>query len=160
MKLLRTALIVALAVASAACGIDMFKKSSTSPTEPSNTRRHAVVSGHVDRPDAPRPPRRAAAACNGRSRRRLAVRRAEIFLRRARRGQAGGNDDGDAQRDVDSVGGNRNGHQGAATCPFSMTGTGTFQGTSNIVLNYAGTSVQRAVQRIRNDQAIVTSLFR
>jgi hypothetical protein len=30
--------------------------------------------------------------------------------------------------------------KGTATCPFSMTGTGTFQGTSNILLNYAGTS--------------------
>jgi hypothetical protein len=26
------------------------------------------------------------------------------------------------------------------SCPFSMTGTGTFQGTSNIALDYAGTS--------------------
>ena len=30
--------------------------------------------------------------------------------------------------------------KGATTCPFNMTGTGTFQGTSNIVLNYAGTT--------------------
>ena len=30
--------------------------------------------------------------------------------------------------------------KGETTCPFSMTGTGTFQGTSNIVVNYAGTS--------------------
>ena len=30
--------------------------------------------------------------------------------------------------------------KGSETCPFSMTGTGTFQGTSNIVVNYAGTS--------------------
>jgi hypothetical protein len=30
--------------------------------------------------------------------------------------------------------------QGSATCPFNLTGTGTFQGTSNIVVNYAGTS--------------------
>jgi hypothetical protein len=32
-----------------------------------------------------------------------------------------------------------NATQGETTCPFTMTGTGTFQGTSNIVLNYAGT---------------------
>ena len=30
--------------------------------------------------------------------------------------------------------------KGATTCPFSMTGTGTFQGTSNILVNYAGTT--------------------
>jgi hypothetical protein len=30
--------------------------------------------------------------------------------------------------------------KGATTCPFNMTGTGTFQGTSNIVVNYAGTT--------------------
>ena len=30
--------------------------------------------------------------------------------------------------------------QGATSCPFSLTGTGTFQGTSNILVTYAGTS--------------------
>jgi hypothetical protein len=30
--------------------------------------------------------------------------------------------------------------KGTTTCPFSMTGTGTFQGTSNIAVNYAGTT--------------------
>jgi hypothetical protein len=30
--------------------------------------------------------------------------------------------------------------QGATTCPFNLTGTGTFQGTSNIAVNYAGTT--------------------
>jgi hypothetical protein len=29
--------------------------------------------------------------------------------------------------------------QGTTSCPFSLTGTGTFQGTSNIVVTYAGT---------------------
>lgn len=28
----------------------------------------------------------------------------------------------------------------ATSCPFNMTGTGTFQGTSNILVNYAGTT--------------------
>ena len=30
--------------------------------------------------------------------------------------------------------------QGSTSCPFSLTGTGAFQGTSNIVVNYAGTA--------------------
>ncbi len=30
--------------------------------------------------------------------------------------------------------------QGTIACPFTMTGTGTFQGTSNILVNYAGTT--------------------
>ena len=30
--------------------------------------------------------------------------------------------------------------QGSMTCPFNLTGTGTFQGTSNIQVNYAGTT--------------------
>ena len=30
--------------------------------------------------------------------------------------------------------------KGATSCPFNMTGTGTFQGTSNILVNYAGTT--------------------
>jgi hypothetical protein len=29
--------------------------------------------------------------------------------------------------------------QGTSTCPFSLAGTGTFQGTSNILVSYAGT---------------------
>lgn len=29
--------------------------------------------------------------------------------------------------------------QGSTTCPFTLTGTGTFQGTSNILVTYAGT---------------------
>jgi hypothetical protein len=29
--------------------------------------------------------------------------------------------------------------QGTTSCPFSVTGTGTFQGTSNILVTYAGT---------------------
>jgi hypothetical protein len=30
--------------------------------------------------------------------------------------------------------------QGSTSCPFTLNGTGTFQGTSNIVVNYAGTT--------------------
>ena len=30
--------------------------------------------------------------------------------------------------------------QGSTSCPFNLTGTGTFQGTSAIVVNFAGTS--------------------
>lgn len=30
--------------------------------------------------------------------------------------------------------------QGAMTCPFTMNGTGTFQGTSTILVSYAGTT--------------------
>jgi hypothetical protein len=30
--------------------------------------------------------------------------------------------------------------QGTTSCPFSVTGTGTFQGTSNILVTYAGTA--------------------
>jgi hypothetical protein len=30
--------------------------------------------------------------------------------------------------------------QGSTSCPFNLTGAGTFQGTSNILLNYAGTT--------------------
>ena len=30
--------------------------------------------------------------------------------------------------------------QGSTVCPFNLTGTGTFQGTSNILVNYAGTT--------------------
>ena len=30
--------------------------------------------------------------------------------------------------------------QGTTSCPFTLTGTGTFQGTSNILVTYSGTS--------------------
>ena len=33
-----------------------------------------------------------------------------------------------------------NATQGGTSCAFSLTGTGTFQGTSNIVVNYSGTA--------------------
>jgi hypothetical protein len=35
--------------------------------------------------------------------------------------------------------------QGTSSCVFTLTGTGTFQGTSNILVNYAGTACGIAV---------------
>jgi len=38
-----------------------------------------------------------------------------------------------------------NATQGTTTCPFTLAGTGTFQGTSNILVNYTGTVCGAAV---------------
>jgi hypothetical protein len=45
------------------------------------------------------------------------------------------------------------------TCPFNLTGAGTFQGTSNIVVTYSGTSCNGAGQRDGNHQALTGFRF-
>jgi hypothetical protein len=139
MTLLRTALIVALAVSSTAC-IDMFKNIFNSPTEPTETGEIRSYLGTWIGPTiAP-----AAQSCGSLTWKITA--------------QTGGQVSGDfaatCADDVKLAGTMTATHgetsipwaatgtatKGAATCPFSMTGTGTFQGTSNIAISYAGTS--------------------
>lgn len=139
MKLLRFALIVALAASSTAC-IDLFKNIFTSPTEPSKTGDIRSYLGTWAGPTiAP-----AAQSCGS--------------LLWKITSQTGGQASGDfsaACADGVTLTGTMTATHGetsipwaatgtaskaGATCPFSMTGTGTFQGTSNIVISYAGTS--------------------
>ena len=139
MKLLRFALIVALAVSSTAC-IDLFKNIFTSPTEPSKTGDIRSYLGTWAGPTvAP-----AAQSCGS--------------LLWKITSQTGGQASGDFSAtcaDGVTLTGTMTATHGESsipwaatgtatkagvTCPFSMTGTGTFQGTSNIVVNYAGTS--------------------
>jgi hypothetical protein len=139
MKLLRTALIVALAAGSTAC-FDMFKNIFDSPTKPSTdgtVRSYlGTWNGSVVSP--------AAQSCGN--------------LQWKITSQAGSQASGDfsaacadgvaltgivtATHSDTSIPWAATGTatKGGVTCPFSMTGTGTFQGTSNIVVNYAGTS--------------------
>ena len=140
MKLLKIALIVTLAVASTACGYDTLKNLFTSPTEPTSTGEVRSYLGTWAGPTvAP-----VAQSCGS--------------LQWAVTSQTGGQASGDfSAACADGVGlaGTMTATHGetsipwaatgsatkeTATCPFSMTGTGTFQGTSNIALNYAGTS--------------------
>jgi hypothetical protein len=139
MKLLRTALIIAIAVSSVAC-IDMFKNIFTSPTEPSEAGDVRSYLGTWAGPAiAP-----AAQSCGS-----------LLWKITAQAGaQASGEFSATCADDVKLAGTMTATHsetsipwaatgtatKGTSTCPFSMTGTGTFQGTSNIVVNYAGTS--------------------
>jgi hypothetical protein len=139
MTLLRPALIIALAVSATACA-DMFKKIFDSPTEPSGTSDVRSYLGTWAGPTvAP-----VAQSCGS--------------LTWKITSQTGGQASGDFTADCAdgvSLAGTMTATHGessipwaatgtatkeGATCPFSMTGTGTFQGTSNIVVNYAGTS--------------------
>ena len=139
MKLLRTALMIAVAVSSTAC-TDMFKNIFGSPTEPSKTGDVRSYIGTWTGA-AVAPP---AQSCGG-----------LLWKITSQTGsQASGEFSATCADDVKLSGTMTATHsdtsspwaatgtatKGAATCPFSMTGTGTFQGTSNIVVSYAGTS--------------------
>ena len=140
MTLLRSALVIALAIGSTAC-LNMFKdifSSPTTPTEASGTVRSYIGTwaGPAITP--------VAQSCGG--------------LQWKITSQTGSQASGDfAATCADGVklagtvtathsettipwAATGSATQGASTCPFSMTGSGTFQGTSNIVVNYAGTS--------------------
>jgi hypothetical protein len=139
MKLLRTALILVLAASSTAC-IDMFKNIFTSPSEPTKTGDIRSYLGTWIGPAAAP----AAQSCGS----------LQWKITSQTGGQASGEFSATCADDVKLAGTMTATHgetsipwaatgtatKGATTCPFSMTGTGTFQGTSNILVNYAGTS--------------------
>ena len=139
MTLVRTALVLGLAVSSTAC-IDMFKNIFSSPTEPSKTGEiRSYLGTWIGPAIAP-----AAQSCGS----------LLWKITSQTGGQASGEFSATCADDVKLTGTMTATHaetsipwaatgtatKGAATCPFSMTGTGTFQGTSNIAVNYAGTS--------------------
>ena len=140
MTLLKIALIVTLAVASTACGYETLKNLFTSPTEPGNSGDiRSYLGTWAGTTVAP-----VAQSCGS--------------LQWKVTSQTGGQASGDftaACADGVSLAGTMTAThgetsipwaatgtatKGTETCPFSMTGTGTFQGTSNILVNYAGTS--------------------
>lgn len=139
MKLLKTALMLAFAISSTAC-IDMFKNIFNSPTQPSETSEIRSYLGTWAGP-AITP---VAQSCGG--------------MQWKITSQTGGQASGDFSAtcaDGVTLSGTMTATHGetsipwaatgtatkaGVTCPFSMTGTGTFQGTSNIAVNYAGTS--------------------
>jgi hypothetical protein len=140
MKLLKIALIVTLAVASTACGIDTFKDLFTSPTEPSNSGDiRSYLGTWAGSTVAP-----VAQSCGS----------LQWKVTSQNGGQASGDFTAACADGVSLAGTMTATHgetsipwaatgtatKGTETCPFSMTGSGTFQGTSNILVNYAGTS--------------------
>ena len=140
MTLLRTALIVGLALGSSAC-IDMFKNLFDSPTSPSETNGEirSYLGTWIGPAIAP-----AAQSCAG----------LQWKITSQSGSQATGEFAATCADGVSLAGTITATHsdtaipwaatgtatKGETTCPFSMTGTGTFQGTSNIVISYAGTS--------------------
>jgi hypothetical protein len=142
MKLLRTALVIALAVGSTAC-FDMFKelfdKSPTSPTDSSDGTVRSYIGTWNGSTVTP-----AAQSCGG----------MQWKVTSQSGSQVSGEFAANCADNVKLAGTMTATHsdtsipwaatgtatKGDATCPFNMTGTGTFQGTSNIVVNYSGTS--------------------
>jgi hypothetical protein len=141
MTLLRTALIIALAVGSTAC-FDMFKNIFNSPTEP--TEENDDVRSYLGTWSGPATVAPVAQSCGG----------LQWKITSQTGNQVSGDFSATCADGVTLAGTMTATHsettipwaatgtatKGAATCPFSMTGTGTFQGTSNIVVNYSGTS--------------------
>ena len=141
MKLLRTALLVLIAVASTAC-VNMFKDLLSSPTTPTDTG--GAVRSYLGTWTGS-----ATAAPTGQSCANL-----QWKITSQTGGQASGDFAATCADGVNLAGTMTATHsdttipwaasgtasKGSTTCPFNMTGTGTFQGTSNIALNYAGTS--------------------
>jgi hypothetical protein len=140
MNLLRTALIVTLALSSTACA-DIFKNIFNSPTEPTKSGDVRSYLGTWSGPATAAP---VGQTCAG-----------LLWKITAQTGgQASGEFSATCADDVQLTGTMTATHgetsipwaatgtatKGTTTCPFSMTGTGTFQGTSNILVSYAGTS--------------------
>jgi hypothetical protein len=140
MKLLRIALILSLAVSSTACG-QLLKNILGSPTEPGNNSDVRSYLGTWTGTSTVAP---AAQSCGS----------LLWKITSQTGGQASGDFSATCADGVTLTGTMTATHgetsipwaatgtatKGSVTCPFSMTGTGTFQGTSNIALNYAGTS--------------------
>jgi hypothetical protein len=141
MKLLRSALILTCALASTACGMDMFKNIFKSPTEPSSSSDVRSYLGTWTSTATAAP---VGQTCSG-----------LLWKITAQTGgQASGDFSATCGDGVTLAGTMTATHgdtsipwaatgtatKGSAACPFSMTGTGTFQGTSNILVSYAGTS--------------------
>jgi len=140
MRLLDIALIVTLAVFSAACS-QLVKSIFSSPTEPSASGDVRSYLGTWTGVTAAAP---VAQSCGG----------LQWKITSQTGGQAGGDFSAACADEVSLVGTMTATHgetsipwaatgmatKGTATCPFSMTGIGTFQGTSNILVSYAGTS--------------------
>ena len=140
MKLLKIALILTIAVASTACG-QLLKNILGSPTEPSNPTDVRSYLGTWTGTTTAAP---AAQSCGS----------LLWKITSQTGGQASGDFSATCADGVTLAGTMTATHgetsipwaatgtatKGTATCPFSMTGTGSFQGTSNIILNYAGTS--------------------
>ena len=139
MTLLRTALMLVIAVSSTAC-IDMFKNIFNSPTKPSETTEiRSYLGTWAGAAITP-----VAQSCGG----------MQWKITSQTGGQASGEFSATCADAITLTGTMTATHgetsipwaatgtatKGGVTCPFSMTGTGTLQGTSNIVVNYAGTS--------------------
>ena len=142
MRLLNTAIIIALAVGSGACS-DMFKKLFDSPTEPSETTTSSGARSYLGTWTGPSVAP-AAQSCSG----------LQWKITSQTGSQANGDFAATCANGVALAGTVTATHsdttipwaatgtatKGDTACPFNMTGTGTFQGTSHIVVNYAATT--------------------
>ena len=141
MNVLRMALLVAATMASSAC-VNMFKDLLGSPTAPSDSG--GAIRSYLGTWNGP-----ATAVPSGQSCANL-----QWKITAQTGGQANGDFAATCADGVTLAGTMTATHsetaipwaasgtatKGSTTCPFNMTGSGTFQGTSNIALNYSGTT--------------------
>ena len=139
MMLLRTALILVLALSSTACG-EMLKNIFSSPTEPSKTTDVRSYIGTWSGPTVA-PVGQSCGSLTWKITSQTGGQASGEFTAACADGVALAGTmtatHGDTSIPWAATG---NATKGQVVCPFSMTGSGTFQGTSNIVVNYAGTS--------------------
>ena len=141
MKLLRTALLIAVAVSSTSCTKIFKDLLGGSPTTPTDT---GAVRSYLGTWNGPATAAPSAQGCAN----------LQWKITSQTGGQASGDFAATCSEGVSLAGTMTATHsdttipwaatgtatKGPTACPFNMTGTGTFQGTSNIALTYAGTT--------------------
>jgi hypothetical protein len=147
MRFLRMASIVVLAVAATGCyGLEkLFDKSPTSASDSSNSARSYL--GTWDGPTAIAP---GAQSCTGLQWKITSQTGTQITGDFTATCAGGINLVGTLVATITDTttipwAASGNATQGATNCTFNLSGTGTFQGTSNIVVNYSGTACGVAV---------------
>ena len=140
MKVLRTALLVLVAVGSTACN-NIFKDLLSSPTTPTETGAVRSYLGTWNGASTAAPAGQGCANLQWKITAQTGVQASGDFAATCADGVALTGTMMATHSDTTipwAASGTAT--KGATTCPFNMTGTGTFQGTSNIALTYAGTT--------------------
>ncbi len=140
MKLLRTALVLALAIGSTAC-FDMFKNIFDSPTKP--TESDGEVRSYLGTWTGPTvaPAAQSCGSLQWKITSQTGTQASGEFAATCADGVAlAGTLTATHSDTTIPWAATGTATKGTTTCPFNMTGTGQFQGTSNIVVTYAGTS--------------------
>jgi hypothetical protein len=143
MRFLQTASILVLALAATACyGLDsLFPKSPTSASDTSSTTTRSYIGNWIG-PTIATP---GAQTCGGLQWKITAQTGSQITGDFTATCAGGINLAGTLVATISDAttlpwAASGNATQGSTSCTFNLTGTGTFQGTSNIIVSYSGTA--------------------